>query len=483
MAKFKLSEKAKRRFRYGTNSVILMVAVVVIAVLVNVLLEQLPMSVDITSESLYSITDKTKEILNSLDKDVEIYALYDRAKGEAKTGTSTVMKYLDIYDSYDHVSVEYIDMDKNPSFVRETAGEDAASDYSSGDYMVKCGSHIKHIPASNMYETETSFNSSAFQYESTTTGISAESCLSGAIVYVTSQEIPVVYMSTGNGEATLDAYSKVRLNIQNNNFDIRELDLNQNDIPKDCAVIMFVSPASDLSTVALNRLKTWFNTTNGNVICLMDYLQSGIELPNFNAIFELFNLKLNNDVVKETSDYCMTGKPQWFTAVTLSPSDSPLEGISQNAGYFFDSRSIDLLSKTSEYSDSAALVKTSQGATATSIVTGEESTGEKVLMASGRYQGGTEVSKLLLTGSSLNLQDSYIQSTGSATAGGILVRSLNWMYSNSNEGDLIPAKEYNTDVISVTQNQANVLGVIGIIVYPLLILAVGIVIWFRRRHL
>ena len=80
MAKFKLSEKAKRRFRYGTNSVILMVAVVVIAVLVNVLLEQLPMSVDITSESLYSITDKTKEILNSLDKDVEIYALYDRAK-------------------------------------------------------------------------------------------------------------------------------------------------------------------------------------------------------------------------------------------------------------------------------------------------------------------------------------------------------------------------------------------------------------------
>lgn len=91
---------------------------------------------------------------------------------------------------------------------------------------------------------------------------------------------------------------------------------------------------------------------------------------------------------------------------------------------------------------------------------------------------------MLLTGSSLNLQDRYLyNSIANSTAPGILIRSLNWMYTNTNEGDLIGTKEYNTDVISVTQQQANVLGIVGIIVYPLLILVVGIVIWFRRRHL
>ena len=483
MKQFKLSEKAKRKFRYGTNSIILLAVVIVVTVLANVLLEQIPMSVDLTVESLYTITDTTKNILKDLDKDVTIYALYDRVQGESSQNTFNIIKYLDIYEEYEHVNVEYVDLDKNPGFLRETVGEEAASAYSDGDYVVKCGEHIKHIPSSNMYETETSLDYSTFQYQSVTKGINAEACLSGAIVYVISDEIPVVYISTGNGEADMTSYSKVKLNITNNNFDIKELNLNQSDIPEDCAVIMFISPTSDLSTTALNRLKTWFNTTNGNVICLMDYLKSGTEFTNFNTLFSLFSLKLNNDVVKESSDYCITGKPQWFTASTLSPSDSPLEGTSKASGYFFDTRSIEILSTSNEYSDSAALVKTSAGAVATDIITGQESAGEKVLMASGRYQGGLDVSKILLAGSSLNLQDEYIQSTGSPTAGGILVKSLNWMASNSNEGDLIPTKEYSTETVSVTQSQYNMWSVIGYLVYPLIVVVIGLVIWIKRRHL
>jgi hypothetical protein len=106
-----------------------------------------------------------------------------------------------------------------------------------------------------------------------------------------------------------------------------------------------------------------------------------------------------------------------------------------------------------------------------------------VLVASGRYQGGLDVSKILLTGSSLNLQDEYIQSTGSTIAGGILVKSLNWMASNSNEGDLIPTKEYNTETVSVTESQYKLWSVIGYLVYPLIIVVIGFVIWIRRRHL
>ena len=93
MKQFKLSEKAKRKFRYGTNSIILLAVVIVVTVLANVLLEQIPMSVDLTAESLYTITDTTKNILKDLDKDVTIYALYDRVQGESSKNTFNIIKY------------------------------------------------------------------------------------------------------------------------------------------------------------------------------------------------------------------------------------------------------------------------------------------------------------------------------------------------------------------------------------------------------
>lgn len=483
MRKINFSEKTKRRFRYGTNSIVLMAVVIVVAVLVNVLLEQLPMSVDLTKEALYSITDTTKKILSELDRDVEIIALYDKVKGESSSSTAQVIKVLDLYDEYDHIKVSYVDMDKDPSAVYNAVGEDRASDYSSGDYIVKCGSNVKRIASSNMFETSTSIDYSTYQYVSTTTGLKVETNVTSAVLYVTSDEIPVVYLSTGNGEATMDSYSMIKQNIETNNFDIKELNLNQADIPDDAVVILFNNPTSDLSTTALNKLKVWFNTKGGNCICLMDYSLQGTEFPNFNDLFALFSMKINNDVVSESEEYHLPGKQQWFTAKTLSPDNSPLENQNTGTAYIFDSRSIELLGKTTTYSESYALVNTSSEAISTSITDGSETVGVKTVVAAGRYQGGSEVSKMLLTGSGANLQDQYITYTGSSTAPGILIRSLNWMYTNTNEGDLIETKKYNTDVISVTQKQANVLGIVGIVVYPLIILIVGGVIWFRRRHL
>ena len=474
----KLSEKTKRKLKYGTSSIIVIIAVIVIVVLVNLLLEQLPLTADITAESLYSITDQTKECLDGLDKYVTIYALFDKTKGETTTGYAEVIKYLDIYDNYSHVDVEYVDLDKNPSFLLDTVGEEMVNDYSAGDYIVKCGERIKHIVSTDMYETE--LDTSTYQYN--TKGINAEACLTGGIIYVMSDEIPVVYVSTGFGEDTLDSFPKVKLNIQNNNFEIKNINLNKDDVPDDAAVIMFINPSSDLSSVALGKLKTWFIKTNGNVMAFMDYTQAGTEYTNFNSLFELFSMRINNDVVTETDDFSLLPNHRGFAAVTLSPDDSPLEGLSQKGIYFNDTRSIELLSTTNSYSTSTALVKTSEKSTSTLIKTGEERTGAFTIAASGSYQAGTEVSKLFLTGSSDNLTDEAITTYGNG-GGAIVIRALNWMYASENAGDLIPAKEYNTDVISITQSQAITIMVVLMGVIPVAVVAVGLIVWLKRRHL
>ena len=90
----------KRRLNYGIGYLLLIAAVLVVFIVVNVLLERLPMSVDLTANKQFSITNETKEILSNLNEDVEIVALYDRVKGMADTQKAEVIRILDLYDTY-----------------------------------------------------------------------------------------------------------------------------------------------------------------------------------------------------------------------------------------------------------------------------------------------------------------------------------------------------------------------------------------------
>ena len=473
-----LSEKTRRRLRFGTNAIVVAIVVVVVVLLANILLSRINMSVDLTGEALYSITDTSKKILSGLNQDVKIYALYDRIKGEGSASAAPIIKYLDIYDSYPRVSVDYINLDQNPAFLRETLGEDNAASASSGDYIVKAADHTRVISASAMYTV--SYDS--YTGAGAITGINAEACLTGAVQYVISEEVPVVYVSTGNGEASLNQYMHLALTIQNNNFNLKEIDLSVSDVPEDCAAILFVAPTKDLTANQLTKLKNWFNTTSGNIIALMDPTESGTDFSGFNELFRLFSLKINNDVVTETADNSLPGYTQWFRGTLENADNSPNENFQTTATMFIETRSLEALSLTTSYSDSAELAHSSIGATSTAIDTGETSTGVKTLIASGRYQGGPDISKLVLTGSSKNLSDDYYQNWDAGWTA-FIMRSLNWMYENFNEGDLIPAKKLNTEILAVSQSTANTIGIICVIALPLLIMAVGFIVWLKRRNL
>ena len=95
------SGSVKKRINYSVGYILLIVAVVVVFVAVNIILEQLPMSLDFTANEQFSITKETEELLDNLNEDVEIIALYDRVKGEADTQKAEIIRILDIYDGYD----------------------------------------------------------------------------------------------------------------------------------------------------------------------------------------------------------------------------------------------------------------------------------------------------------------------------------------------------------------------------------------------
>ena len=495
--KKKISERTKRTFRFGVNAVVLTVAFIVIAVLFTVLVEKLPLTLDLTTEGLYSVTDNTKNYLDRLESDpealpIEITVLLDRVKAESNAYSteydiSNVVKVLDIYDRYNKITVNYVDPNKNPSIVTDIlkSVDDGSgsiktstlvSDCGEGDSIVKCGNKVKLIELSDMFATKTD-STYGLSYIS---GVQIETMVTGAILHVTQESAPHIYFSTGFGEKSLSDYSVLIYDLEFMGFAVDKVDLTKTGIPEDAAILIFIGPKTDLSATITDELEDWFSNSTGNAVFLMDTDITGTELTNFNYIFNLFGLKINNDVVKESGEKSIAGNTLAFKSTTITAG--ALSQVPNTEVTVENTRSIEMLTNTIARSTANALIQTSKYATTSSIPSGNEKTGQVTVAASGEYYGGTTEAKIILTGSSENAKDKYDYGN---TMSRLLLKSINWMYEStlSNEATSIDAKVYNTTTVSVTNNQSNVIAVICIVVYPAIILICGLVIWLRRRHL
>ena len=471
----------KKRINYSVGYILLVVAIVVVFVLVNIITEQLPLTLDFTTNEKFSITKETEDILKNLKEDVEIIALYDRVKGESDVHKSDVIKILDIYDRYDHVNVSYVSLNENPNIVNESVGSVAVATYSEGDYIVKSAKRNKRIAAVEMFETEEVVEDILYL-----TGNKTERSVSTAIRYVTLDTIPSLYVSTGLQENSIDEYGKIFEDIDNMNISIKESDISQFEkMPDDAGMLVFLSPQRDLSQKEYDMLLQWLAYDGGMIFVAFDADMTGMELTNFNKLLsELYGMEIRNDIVSDEEDYQVTAaaKPTVITATTLNFGPLKKESLKKTF-VSYDSRSINMLNTTG-YFESHPLIQTSKTGKSTAYVTGEELTGVTTLAACGEYYRNGTHSKAVVMGSSLGLSDKYIDDFKDAASRRLFFYSADWMLGeNAMEPLDIEAKMYNQAAVMVDKTQSNWLFVFSVIIYPLAIIGVGVFIWVRRRHL
>ena len=475
----------KRRLNYGIGYITLIAAVLVVFVLVNVILERLPMSVDLTANEQFSITEETEKILDQLKEDVEIIALYDRVKGMADSQRAEVIRILDIYDNHSRIKVSYVSLDSNPNIINATVGQANAAAYSEGDYIVKSGRRTKRIAASDMFATDTQYISNIIPV-TYTTGNQTEMRVSTAIAYVTRDNIPNVYVSTGLEENAASEYGKIFEDLSNMNFLVKEIDLSQVErIPEDAGAIVFLSPKRDLSDMEYGLLHQWLSEDGGKAFFAFDSDRTNVSYDRFNQIFsELYGLSLANDIVSDEESYQITAAASSSVITAGAQQNGPLAVNPLNKSYFsFDSRSINLLS-TAGYFESHPLVQTSANAVRTSYADGAEQKGIATIAACGDNYISGEHSRVVLLGSSQGLMDTNIKKYSDTSSELLFLYSIDWMVGeNAMESLSIGTKTYSTTSLLVDNAKSKAIAVFSILIYPALIIIVGIVVWIRRRHL
>lgn len=469
----------RKSLKYGTNSFIMIAAVVLIAILVNTLVSLPDLKLDLTADKLYSLSSTSKNIVNDLKKDVEIVGLFDDGQIDSSSQYKQVTDLLGQYSKSSHIKLSYVDPDKNPSVIKDLDPQNV-NDLQKGDFVVKCGDKTRKLSSSNLFETQ--FDQSTFQ--SYVTGSTVEQAFTGAIKFVTSANTPVVYFTEGHGEvAASSGYTKVKSSLEINNYEVKALNLlSTSKIPDDAAMLVMISPQQDI-TADEGKLLDNYIKAGGNAIFLVDPIKNAADLSQLNKVLANYNVALNYDVVNENDpNKHLSDEPR---AVIYDASGNSL--ISDNSQLVIaGSRSVSILKNTKEYITTTSLLSTSSNSTGVQMdkSKGSDLKGPLDVAVAVEYKGGAKPARLLVMGNGYFISDdaqtSYTQLWDANVK--YFLKCMNWTLNTTDEV-IVPAKTYSSITLNITDTQTSIMNWLLVIILPLLILGTGLFVYLRRRHL
>lgn len=285
-----MKNKAKfsRSLRQGGYLAGVTAGVLAVVVLVNLMMGQLPSNwkeFDLTDNSLYEITDTSKDFLSGLEQDVQIVVLAEDGTTDAR-----IEKFLDRYVALSsHLSLSYVDPVAHP---QQASQYDADSD----SVVVLCEETGKSRAISFDEIITYSYTNYFSMSEST---FDAEGQLTSAVDYVTSDANHTVYTVTGHGEEDLSdpivsAIEKANLNLESVSPAL------EGGVPENCDVLVVNAPSTDLSESERTLLEEYL-AGGGHMVFLPG--ENFTSLPNWEGLLEGRGLKLVDGYVADPGSY------------------------------------------------------------------------------------------------------------------------------------------------------------------------------------
>ena len=285
---------SRKHLTLSAFSLVTIVAVFAVAVGGNYAMTKVPAKAavfDMTTQKYYTLGAKSKKILKSLDKDVTIYCM---AKKSALTYDYeiTLKKTLEQYQAASkHITVKYVDPDKNPTFASKYTDEDL----STGSLIVVSGSRSKVIPVDDLYQTSVDYTS----YSQQISGYDIEGQVTGAINYIDSDNLAKVYVLTGHDEPSMD--STFTRAIEKLNAKTAELNfLTDSEVPDDASAVIVFGPRSDFSEDDVKKLESYVDD-GGRVFIALDVMKNS-SLKNVNKFLTDEGIKASDGAVAETDE-------------------------------------------------------------------------------------------------------------------------------------------------------------------------------------
>ncbi len=484
----------KKRLKYGSLSAVFTVLVVAAVIICNTVIElvaaRIPAaSIDTTDKQYYELSEESIEYLKTLeDYEIEITFIGDKGTLLADEYYNKILTLAEKYKLYTpHLKVSVIDADKNPGFA---AKYDNVT-LSLGDAIVSCGDRYRQLTTSDFVYSDQE-ESSEDSYEQNTNvkySLTAEYALSTAIMVVTASDNPVANVITGHGEQVPE---KLTVLLENNGYTVKTQSILK-ELDYDSNLLVIAAPTKDYSEEDLKKLDDFlFNggKYGKNVMYIADYTQP--VLPNIESFLFDWGIVLHEGVVYESDEsIAYASNPALNHLDFIDPELTLSAAVSEVSAYGYYGRPTVIANVLDANMENTVILQHTDTskvgkATANGFDKGDSSAYPFVAMARttlSKYSEDIEVmeSSLLYVNSLGFFKDEQFEKAYSANPD-ITIAAIDSTLGRDNTL-LIPSKSLTAAALGITLKTANIIGVVATVVIPVVLLAVCLVVYIRRRFL
>ena len=450
-----------RQTRYVAYATVYVIVVLTAVVIVNFLADRHNKSYDSTANKRYSLSEQTAKIVKEL-KQAPTITYFDQPRG--------FQHAKDLLDEYANLSpkvhIEYVDPDKNPQETREAG-------------VTNYGTAIVQIGGNK--EQAKSFT---------------EEGITGAVIRTLKHTTRTVCFVAGSGEHQIDdsdrnGYSRFKDLLSKDNYVAKSVDLLQKaGVPGDCTVLVVGGPTHDYQQPEVNAIKM-FVEDGGRALFMLDpplKIGRSITADNdaFTTLLQSWGVTAEKDLILDLNPIGqLLGVGPQVALVRNYDSHAIVDGMKGTATGFPLSRSLEI--KNGDKTSVQKLFDSSDTSLATSNLSSpsvdpkdpKNKKGPLTLAAAGTYNTGKQDAqgRFVVVGSSSWAANSFLNFNGNSD---LALNTVDWLSSDEDLISIRP-KEREDRRITMTQSQVNWVRITSQFLLPLLVVVVGVSVWWKRR--
>ncbi len=432
------------------KNIVFVIALIAASAVLYQLAARFPAQADVTQNALNSLDKGSVDVLNQMDGEIKItvYVVEQEAKfGDVR---KLIREFVALYQRYkSDISLTLVDPVKEPDAVRNSGIK------GNGEMVVEYGGRREHITTLN------------------------EQTLTSALLRLAHNKDQMLMYLSGHGERKLDGTANHDLGefgqrLQQNGYRIAPLNLTiAQDVPDNISLLVITQPQTNLFKGETDKLLR-FIARGGNVLWLLD----AEPLRGLEPVAEKLGLALSPGIVIDPAAREMNAPADWTLGTGYAPhaitSDFDLITV------FPFARALGM-EDNRDWQRHILVEGAMNGWVSTSkkprFDKNRDIPGPFTLALAQQRTVTEKEQRVVVVGSGSFLANAYSGNGGNLALG---VNMVNWLGNEERLITLAP-QSAKDGTLTYSTNQLTVLSVTLLVVIPLLLIFIGVGLWWRRR--
>lgn len=475
----------KQRLVLASGAAVALVLVAAVVVMVNWISYRHYVRADWTRSQLYSLSDKSRNILKGLTADVRIVVLMTPT-------TPLFAEVKELLNRYQAVSprvkVEFIDPERDPMRTRQLAQEFGVS--SANTVVFAAADRKKYVTSDQLADYD--YSGVQMGQGPKMTGFKGEEQFTAAILGVVNPKVPKVYFVGGHGERDLDGadrdgYSQIKEALKRENLEALKASLLSGPVPADCDLLVVAGPSATFSDTEISLLKMYLDG-GGRALVMLDPVLGNRSRPaGLDGLLRGYGVQVNNDLVVDPAR-----KLPFFDLSSVYATDfrshPVVTGMQGLAVLLPVTRSVTTVSAPG--ATSTMLITTSAdgwGETNLDLLLkkGEAAKDDKdtpgpvpLAVAAQSEKDKDKGWRLVVIGNSSFATNAYVANAGNPN---FVLNAVNWLIKREQAIGIAPRAPEQVQLFLSAQAMRNIF-LVSLIGLPALAIVLGVTVWWRRRH-